>query len=103
MFGFNALFGLGETVLAPTTGPLANRLTDNTIRGRANSLAALSQSLAFIVCPALATGFIAAGCSRSLDWPVVRRLPRHGRRQGQATPRADLGPGLRDRSARAPA
>jgi MFS family permease len=63
VFGFTALFGLGETVMAPTTGPLVNRLTDNTIRGRANSLAALSQSLAFIVCPALATGFIAAGAA----------------------------------------
>jgi MFS family permease len=63
VFGFTALFGLGETVLAPTTGPLVNRLTDNTIRGRANSLAALSQSLAFIVCPALATDFITAGAA----------------------------------------
>lgn len=51
VFGFTALFGLGETVLAPTAGPLVNRLTDNTIGGQANSLAALSQSLAFIVCP----------------------------------------------------
>lgn len=63
VFGFTALFGLGETVLAPTTGPLVNSLTDNTIRGRANSLAALSQSLAFIACPALTTGFIAAGAA----------------------------------------
>ena len=29
----------------------------------ANSLAALSQSLAFIICPALATGLIAAGAA----------------------------------------
>ena len=63
VFGFTALFGLGETVLAPTVGPLVNRLTDDRLRGRANSLAALSQSLAFIVCPALATGFIAAGAA----------------------------------------
>jgi MFS family permease len=63
VFGFTAVFGLGETVLAPTLGPLVNSLTDNTIRGRANSLAALSQSLAFIVCPALATGLIAAGAA----------------------------------------
>jgi MFS family permease len=63
VFGFTALFGLGEMVLAPTVGPLVNRLTDDRVRGRANSLAALSQSLAFIVCPALATGFIAAGAA----------------------------------------
>jgi MFS family permease len=57
------LFGLGETVLAPTVSPLVNRLTDDRLRGRANSLAALSQSLAFIICPALATGLIAAGAA----------------------------------------
>jgi MFS family permease len=63
VFGFTALFGLGETVLAPTTGPLVNRLTDERIRGRANSLATASLSLGFIICPALATGFIAAGAA----------------------------------------
>jgi MFS family permease len=63
VFGFTALFGLGETVVAPTVGPLVNRLTDDRHRGRANSLAALSQSLAFIICPAIATGFIAAGAA----------------------------------------
>jgi MFS family permease len=63
VFGFTVLFGLGETVLAPTVSPLVNRLTDDRLRGRANSLAALSQSLAFIICPALATGFIAAGAA----------------------------------------
>jgi MFS family permease len=63
VFGFTALFGLGETVLAPTVNPLVNRLTDDRLRGRANSLAALSQSLAFIICPAIATGLIAAGAA----------------------------------------
>jgi predicted MFS family arabinose efflux permease len=63
VFGFTALFALGETVLAPTMSPLVNRLADDRLRGRANSLAALSQSLAFIVCPALATGLIAAGAA----------------------------------------
>jgi MFS family permease len=63
VFGFTALFGLGETVLAPTVDPLVNHLADERLRGRANSLAALSQSLAFIICPALATGLIAAGAA----------------------------------------
>src|SRR5215472_4947373 len=63
VFGFTALFGLGETVLAPTVSPLVNRLTDDRLRGRANSLAALSQSLAFIICPALSTSLIAAGAA----------------------------------------
>src|ERR1700730_14627201 len=103
VFGFTALFGLGETVLAPTVSPLVNRLTDDRLRGRANSLAALYQSLAFIICPALATGPYRCRCSRSLDWPAVCRLPRHHRRRSPASPRADLGPGFRDRSARDPA
>jgi MFS family permease len=63
VLAFTAIFGLGETVLAPTVGPLVNRLTDDRVRGRANSLAALSQSLAFIICPAIATGLIAAGAA----------------------------------------
>jgi len=63
VFCFTALFGLGETVLAPTVSPLVNRLADDRLRGRANSLAALSQSLAFIICPALSTGLIAAGAA----------------------------------------
>jgi hypothetical protein len=73
VFGFTALFGLGETVLAPTTGP------------------------------ALVTGFIAGGaaavwiglpCAGCLGTVAVG---------ARASPRADLGPGLRDRSARDPA
>jgi hypothetical protein len=63
VFGFTALFGLGVTVLAPTVGPLANRLTGDRLRGRANSLVALSQSLAFIICPAIAASLIAAGAA----------------------------------------
>ena len=61
VFGFTALFGLGETVLAPTMGPLVNSLAADRVRGRANSLAGFGQSLAFIVSPAIATGLIAAG------------------------------------------
>ena len=63
VFGFTALFGLGETVLTPTLSPLVNRLADDRLRGRANALAWLSQSLAFILCPALSTGLIAAGAA----------------------------------------
>jgi MFS family permease len=63
VFGFTALFGLGETVLSPTVNPLVNRLTDDRVRGRANSLTAFSYSLAFIICPAIATGLIAAGAA----------------------------------------
>ncbi len=61
VLGFTALFGLGETVLAPTMGPLVNSLAADRVRGRANSMAGFGQSLAFIVSPAVATGLIAAG------------------------------------------
>jgi mannose-6-phosphate isomerase-like protein (cupin superfamily)/predicted MFS family arabinose efflux permease len=57
--GFTALFGLGETVMSPTMGPLVNSLTDDRVRGRANALASASTSLALIVSPAIATGLIA--------------------------------------------
>jgi MFS family permease len=63
VFMFTALFGLGETFVAPTLAPLVNTLADDRVRGRANSLAAVAQSLAFIVSPAIATGLIAAGAA----------------------------------------
>ena len=63
VFTFTALFGLGETFMAPTLGPLLNTLADDRVRGRANSLSAFAQSLALIVSPAIATGLIAAGAA----------------------------------------
>jgi MFS family permease len=63
VFTFTALFGLGETFVAPTLGPLLNTLAADRVRGRANSLSALAQSLSFIVSPAIATGLIAAGAA----------------------------------------
>jgi len=63
VFTFTALFGLGETFVAPTLGPLLNTLAADRVRGRANSLSALAQSLSFTVSPAIATGLIAAGAA----------------------------------------
>jgi MFS family permease len=63
VFTFTALFGLGETFVAPTLAPLVNTLADDRVRGRANSLAAVAQSLALIVSPAIATGLIATGAA----------------------------------------
>lgn len=63
VFTFTAVFGLGETFVAPTLGPLLNTLAADRVRGRANSLSALAQSLSFIVSPAIATGLIAAGAA----------------------------------------
>jgi len=61
ILGFAALFGLGETFMAPTIAPLVNSLADNRTRGRANALSTGAYSLAFVVCPTISTGMIAAG------------------------------------------
>jgi MFS family permease len=61
VFAFTGIFGLGETVIAPTMGPLLNSLADDRIRGRANSMSGLTTSLGLIVSPAIVTGFLAAG------------------------------------------
>jgi MFS family permease len=61
IFAFTGLFGLGETVLAPTLTPLVNRLAGERVRGRANAMSAATFSLAFVVSPALSTGLISAG------------------------------------------
>jgi MFS family permease len=61
ILGFAALFGLGETFMAPTVSPLVNSLADDRTRGRANALSTGVISLAFIVCPTISTAMIAAG------------------------------------------
>ena len=61
VLAFNALFAVGETVMAPTTAPLLNSLANDRIRGRANALSSLAYSVAFVVSPAICTSMIAAG------------------------------------------
>jgi len=61
ILGFGALFGLGETFMAPTISPLVNSLADDRTRGRANALSTGAYSLAFVVSPTISTGLIAAG------------------------------------------
>ncbi len=61
VIGFGALFGIGETFMAPTFTPLLNALAPEAIRGRANSMTAGMYSIAFIVSPAISAGFIALG------------------------------------------
>lgn len=61
ILGFAALFGLGETFMAPTISPLVNTLADDQTRGRANALSTGAYSLAFVVSPTISTGMIAAG------------------------------------------
>ena len=61
ILAFAALFGLGETFMAPTISPLVNSLADDRTRGRANALSTGVYSLAFVVSPTISTGLIAAG------------------------------------------
>jgi MFS family permease len=61
ILGFAALFGLGETFMAPTISPLVNSLADDQTRGRANALSTGTYSVAFVVSPTISTGMIAAG------------------------------------------
>lgn len=61
ILGFAALFGLGETFMAPTISPLVNSLADDATRGRANALSTGVYSLAFVVSPTISTNLIAAG------------------------------------------
>jgi MFS family permease len=61
VFSFAALFGLGETFLAPTVAPLVNGLAEARIRGRANALTSGAYSIAFVASPAICTGLIATG------------------------------------------
>lgn len=63
VFSFTAVFGLGETIMAPTLGPLVNSLAGERVRGRANSLSSFTSSFALIISPAIATSMIAAGAA----------------------------------------
>jgi MFS family permease len=60
VFAFTGLFGLGETVMAPTMGPLVNALAEDRFRGRANAISGFTTSLGLIICPAIVTSLIAA-------------------------------------------
>jgi len=56
-----AVFGFGETFLAPTASPLVNSLADDRARGRASALVGMAYLVAFVASPAICTGMIAAG------------------------------------------
>jgi MFS family permease len=55
------LFGLGETVLAPTLGPLVNDLASDALRGRYNGAAAMASTGGFIIGPIAAGAALDAG------------------------------------------
>lgn len=58
---FAALFGLGETFMAPSMAPLVNALAPEEVRGRANALTSGMYSVAFVISPMISAAFIAAG------------------------------------------
>lgn len=63
VFGFAALFGVGETFMAPTVSPLINALADERVRGRANAMSSSMYSLAFVISPSISAFLISAGLS----------------------------------------
>jgi MFS family permease len=103
ILGFAALFGLGETFMAPTISPLVNSLADDQTRGRANALSTGVYSLAFVVSPTISTGLIAAGlaglwigllCAGCLATVGIGFSL--GRRLTAGQDRVDTAPGQRD-------
>ena len=83
---FGAVFGLGETLMAPTMGPLVNALATDRLRGRYNALSGATFSVAFVIAPGIAGALIGFGFATV--WlallvlgcvgvaVVARRLPR---------------------------
>jgi MFS family permease len=58
---FAVIFGLGETFMAPTMTPLVTALVPEELLGRANAISSGMFAFAFLVSPAIVTGFIAVG------------------------------------------
>ena len=58
--GCAAVFGLGETMLQPTTSAMINDLAPDHLRGRYNALSSLMFSGAFVVGPIVASVLIGA-------------------------------------------
>jgi MFS family permease len=61
-----ALFGLGETLLAPALAPLVNDLAPEELRGRYNGASALACTTGFMLGPALAGLALGAGRAHEL-------------------------------------
>ena len=59
--GCAAVFGLGETMLQPTTSAMINDLAPDHLRGRYNALSSLMFSGAFVVGPIVSSALIGGG------------------------------------------
>ncbi|ADU46970.1 MFS transporter [Intrasporangium calvum] len=85
------IFGLGETMLQPTTAAMVNDLAPDHLRGRYNALSSLMFSIAFVVGPVIASflighdlgggyiAFLVGGCALLVIMALAaeRRLPAH--------------------------
>ena len=85
------VFGLGETMLQPTSAAMVNDLAPDHLRGRYNALSSLMFSVAFVVGPVVASvligrglglvyiGFLVGACAMLavIALVVERRLPPH--------------------------
>ena len=101
------VFGLGETMLQPTSAAMVNDLAPDHLRGRYNALSSLMFSVAFVVGPVVASfligrdlglvyiGFLVSGCVllAAIALVVERRLPAHvnGVHESIASPGAAAG------------
>lgn len=61
VLAYGAVFGLGETLMAPVLGPLVNALATDRLRGRYNATQGATFSVAFVVGPALAALLVGTG------------------------------------------
>ncbi len=89
--GCAAVFGLGETMLQPTTSAMINDLAPDHLRGRYNALSSLMFSGAFVIGPIVASvligaslggvyiAFLIGGCAflAFIALWVERRIPAH--------------------------
>jgi MFS family permease len=89
--GCAGVFGLGETMLQPTSAAMINDLAPDHLRGRYNALSSLMFSVAFVVGPVVSSlligrhlglvyvGFLVGGCAvlAVIALVVERRLPPH--------------------------
>lgn len=60
---FGAVFGLGETFMAPTIGPMVNDIAPEHLRGRFNAMNSLAYAVGFTVGPPVSSALIGAGLS----------------------------------------
>lgn len=106
------VFGLGETMLQPTSAAMVNDLAPDHLRGRYNALSSLMFSVAFVVGPVVSSvlvgrdlglvyvGFLVGGCVvlAVIALVVERHLPPHVNGVHEAEPVAVAGSATADRA-----